>query len=141
MFSKRRILITIESLENSRAPFFYFLLAFIAAVLLRLFFEFFSSPFPLRPLTLAHVLFFYAAGGLGIALCLRIILKISTSRILKLISAGFLFIIIAPLLDLLISRGQGLRMTYLLPQAGPDLFKLFFTFGLSGPDLGITWGR
>lgn len=130
----------IVSLENSRAPFFYFILTFLTAILVRLFLEFFTSPFSFRALSLWHLAVFYLALALAVAFCLRLAIEQATPKILKIIFCFFFFICLAPLIDLLVSRGAGARMTYLLPQAQPNLYWQFLTFGLENTGLGLTWG-
>lgn len=114
----------ITNLEDSNLPVYYFLFTFISALTLRTFFEFFSDHTEISLPMMLHYYSFYAAIGLSTILLIYFFTKEKIYKIFKLISTGFLVLIIAPIIDLLLSKGAGINMSYY----NGDLVYGFITF-------------
>jgi 4-hydroxybenzoate polyprenyltransferase len=138
--TKVKISKIIGDLENSKAPFWYFILAFYAAVTLRNFIETISTKVDIYPLGLAHWYISYSALALTFIVFLYLVSKTPVEKIAKTILPGFLFLITAPIIDLIVSRGQGISMNYLLPFSLRDLLQRFFTYFGNYQDFAITPG-
>ncbi|MDD5155269.1 MAG: UbiA family prenyltransferase [Candidatus Omnitrophica bacterium] len=129
-FSKR----IISYIESPRIPLFYCFLIFLSAVTLRNFLELFSdtAQISLTFYPAWHPLFFsvwlglcisflhYYALWLALFLALAIILSTLTkediSKVLKTVFAFSIIVNITPVLDLLVSGGKGMNISYLYPK-------------------------
>ncbi len=130
----------INDLENSKAPFFYFILTFVFIITLRNFIEPFSSHNAISLWIVIHFSLFYLAFAVSLILLLYAFTKTTVIKIAKVVFPGFIVIILAPLLDLLLSKGKGWQMTYLLPGIHDDLGYRFITFWGHFSGSGVTPG-
>jgi len=130
----------INDLENSKAPFLYFILTFVFIVTLRNFIEPFSTHFTISLWSVIHLFLFYIAFAVSLMLLLYAFTKTNVIKIAKVALPGFIVIILAPLLDLLLSKGKGWRMTYLLPGIHDNLGYRFITFWGNFSGSGVTPG-
>jgi 4-hydroxybenzoate polyprenyltransferase len=134
-----------DNLENSSIPLSYFIFTFIFSITLRNLIEYFSNfsieggavsgPFYL------HCYLFYISIALVIIFLLRIATKEKVEKIARMVLPLFFLLIIAPIIDLIISHGGGLKMTYLLPGFHANLLLRFFTLGGAHEQSGITPGQ
>jgi len=136
----------IESIENIKASFSHYILTFAFAITLRYFVESLSTHEEMSLIGFVHYLLFYAALALSLILLFHLATKTAMTKVAKVILPGFLVLIMAPSLDLLISGGKGIPMSYLLPGVHDDLLWRFLNFfgdlrsmGDS-PPMGITPG-
>jgi len=132
----------ISSLEESRAPFVSFVLTFLSFVFLRNFLEHFSSHEPILAVNYLHYLLFYVVMLQWTALCLYAAVRVPFIRIFRVLVPCCAVILVPPILDLVISGGQGLRMVYLMPGVHDDLWRRFLTFfgSIREVGMGITPG-
>lgn len=131
----------INSLENSKSPFIYFILTFFFAVTLRNFLEIISTKELISLLSFTHYYIAYTALAMSLILLFYIATKTDVMKIARVILPSFLILNLAPLLDLLISQGKGYKMTYLLPGIHDNLVLRFFTFFGDFPAMGVTPGQ
>jgi len=132
----------IDSLENSKAPFIYFILTFLFVISLRNFIEIFSDT-DTSQISLEQF-FHYDITYISLAMLLILIFYIATKKdifkIIRVITTSFVILNLAPILDLILSLGKGFNMAYILPEYHSNLIIRFFTFFGNFPKLGITPG-
>lgn len=114
----------VKNLEDSNLPIWYFVFTFVSALTLRTFLEFFSDQTEINFSMVLHYYFFYLAVGLSIILLIYFFTRENIAKIFKTISVGFLVLIVAPISDLILSRGPGFNMSYYQG----DLIYGFWTF-------------
>lgn len=120
------------------------LAGFAGVLFIRFLLENFSSPSHTGLLivelsTLLHYSLFYAVTLISVILWLRLLTKINLLTLTKLGLFGLPIIWLAPVIDLIFSRGTGFNMAYIFAPPLP-LLKNFFTF--FGPLMtsGVTIG-
>ncbi len=130
----------IKDFEDSKAPFVYFILTFFFATTLRNFLEIFSTDIYISPLFFYHFNTSYVFLALALIILFYFATKEKIKRIAKVILPCFLILVVVPIIDLVFSGGEGLRVTYMSPENTEDLLSRFLTF--FGPDFkqGITPG-
>lgn len=129
--------------EDSNVPFGYYILTFLAFVTLRNFLEVFSDRSAVAIISFEvhfHFYLFYVCVALTMMLLFSAATGEKIARTARLILFSFYFILLAPILDLVISGGQGYDMTYLSPRAHGDLLLRYLTGGGSFGGCGITIG-
>ena len=132
----------INSLENSKVPFIYFILTFIFVVSLRNFIETFSDT-DTSQISFAEFFHYdisYIALAMVIIILLYFFIKKDVLKITKIVLTSFLILLIVPIIDLIWSFGKGLNMAYILPGYHSNLIIRFFTFFGNFSKLGITPG-
>jgi 4-hydroxybenzoate polyprenyltransferase/tetratricopeptide (TPR) repeat protein len=124
----------IERLETSKIPWGYWLATFLGLVVARnllegalgpgrvLGFSYFASPSAL--MVLDHFQLFYASLFLALALILSSLSCERLGPVMKVMTPAWLLILLPPVLDFLVTRGQGLRITYILDL--PPVLLSFF---------------
>ena len=131
----------IFSLENSKAPFAYFVLSFFFAATVRNFLEIFSdNPQFSEAKFFLHYYLSYIALVMTSVLLIHLLTKTEIVKIAKVALPSFIVLSLAPLLDLLLSGGKGYDIAYLLPGVHHNLALRFFTFFGDFPGLGVTPG-
>ena len=130
----------IEAMENSEAPFWYVIFSFVSAVILRNFLEFISNRVEIRGDMILHYFLFYVALALGLLIVLHLLTKEKITKIARLILPCFIVLIVAPITDLLVSRGDGLPMSYLMPEHHGDLLTRYLAFFGKFERFGVTPG-
>lgn len=146
----KKIKIIFENLENSRYPFFYFIMTFLCAINLRNFLESFSSNLSFSDFSLNPIIHFdlsYVCLALSLILFISLAVKKSVVKISRVVLTLFVIVISPPILDLIISGGRGYNIAYLCPDFDGSLVYRFFTFfgpmfrmnNLSAP-MGVTPG-
>ncbi|MCD4689847.1 UbiA family prenyltransferase [bacterium] len=121
--------------DAERAPYHWsvFALALLALIVARNLLEgalgpkgsvgfvYFSSPSAL--MVLDHFLFFYVSLFLGFYILLSALARERIASVMKVMTPAWIIILIPPLLDYIITSGEGMRITYLL-----DLRSVAFRF-------------
>ncbi len=114
----------IERLETSKVPWGYWLATFLGLVVARnllegalgpgrvLGFSYFASPSAL--MVLDHFQLFYASLFLALALILSSLSRERPGPVMKVMTPAWLLILLPPVLDFLVTAGQGMRITYIL---------------------------
>src|SRR3990167_3293786 len=134
----------ITSLENENIPFANYIMTFFSAIFLRNFIESYSQEanyFNLPLVAFAYSTIHYVLSYITLALLLislfYLLARIPVHKAIRVILPGFSLLLLAPLVDLIITRGEGVNMKYMLP--GDDLLYAYLTFfgGLPGVSLGL----
>ena len=144
---------TLNALEEkiSRIPFVYSVIAFLFYVSLRMYLETYSDNIQV---SLNQLRFFYPfyidmflhnfSSIVCVALIFIIIFRLATKKKVKsvaqIIFLFFFIVILPPIIDLIISSGKGLNITYLFPETHKDLLHRFLTFGGDYKMIGVTPG-
>lgn len=118
----------ITKLETNEVPFFYFILTFFFVITLRNFLETFSDATPISFEIFFHYDVSYLALALSLILLFYFVTKENIRKIAQVILPGFLILVIAPIIDLILSWGKGYDMAYLLPELHGSLLSRFATF-------------
>jgi 4-hydroxybenzoate polyprenyltransferase len=121
----------INNIENLKIPLTYFLLSFLFIINLRNFLESFSTKNFDLLWQLDEILnynSFYIVLALSIILLFYLATKKGLKNITKIVLTGFTITLLPPLLDLIISQGKGLTMTFFVPDIHKNLFSRFFYF-------------
>ena len=121
----------INLLENSKTPLIYFIASFLFITILRSFLEIFSSHASFELTQFYHYILFYTSIVLSIGVLFRLITRTELKKIFQVVLPAFLIILLPPIIDLIVCRGKGCVMTYLLPSLihSNDLLYRFFTLG------------
>ncbi|MBN2053009.1 UbiA family prenyltransferase [Candidatus Woesearchaeota archaeon] len=130
----------IERIENSKAPFIYFIITFLLMANLRTFLEVFSDKINVSFDYILHYNLFYIAVALSFMLLFHFLMRIDIIKIARIMLPSFAVLFIAPIFDLAVTAGKGFDMTYLLPGVHGNLLLRFFTFFGDFPGMGITPG-
>ncbi|MBR9691355.1 UbiA family prenyltransferase [Candidatus Woesearchaeota archaeon] len=131
----------ISNLENSKAPFIYFILTFLFAITLRTFLELFSDPDSgISYIPYLHYYSYWIALAMSLILLFYLITNIDIIKIAKVILPSFIIINLAPLLDLILSKGRGYDIAYTNTQTWHNLIFKFFTFFGNFKESGVTHG-
>jgi 4-hydroxybenzoate polyprenyltransferase len=79
-----------------------------------------------------------------VALIFIIIFRLATGKkvksVARIVFLFFFIVILPPIIDLIISSGKGLNITYLFPETHRDIWYRFFTFGGDYKMIGVTPG-
>jgi 4-hydroxybenzoate polyprenyltransferase len=130
----------IRSIEESKIPFIYFICTFCSAVILRNLLESFSTGTPVSFDTFTHFSLFYICLALTFILLFSSVLGQRAEKAARIILPSFLILILPPIVDLIISSGQGYSMTYLFPKKHGNLVERFFTLTGEFSGFGLTPG-
>lgn len=129
-----------DSLENSNISIFYFFLTFLFITSLRTFVEIFSDKLEIHIYQFIHYFLSYFVLHLSIMLLFYLLTKEKIVKLLKLILPASIILLVAPIMDLVLSLGQGYDIAYILPGNYDNLFIKFITFFGNYSELGITPG-
>ena len=130
----------IDYTQNRDIPFGYFIATFFAVVVVRVFLELFSDRGIPRFPTHFHYLLFYLSTFIAVAMVVSLFLGSKPEPVLRFMLASSPIIILPPILDLVLTKGRGMNMAYLLPGFHGDLLYRFFTLGGPARPMGITPG-
>jgi len=133
----------ITTLETTKVTALSFLGAFLSVVVLRVMFEGFSSPsengaFPVDPTTVVHYLAYFLALYFAFSLVLGVGSGDYTSAP-KIALWGTTFLLLPPVLDFILSGGEGAPLFYLITIPS-ELFTIYATFFDFLGDAGATLG-
>ena len=134
----------IHILENSRISFQGFMITLFCIIFLRNFLETFSDIdnflTPVSSLAnFIHYPIFYICLLLALTIILFWLTRENIIKITKIILFFFPLVLVAPILDLLLSGGEGYNMSYLFGDL-PFLFHKFITLSWGYTGRGITPG-
>ncbi len=134
----------INKIENRPVSFSHWLVAFLGIIFIRFFWENLSNHTTSGIIaadfyTLLHYYLFYLGLILSLALVVYLITKVALLKIFRVLLFGLPLLWLAPILDLLFSKGKGIAMAYLF-QLPSQWLNSFFTY--FGPlfEPGITIG-
>lgn len=132
---------TINSIERSKTPFIYFIFSFIFMITLRNFLEIFSDIHcPITAPNIFHYDISYTALAILLILLLYSAIRTSVVEISKIVLTSFVILNIVPVIDLLLSGGNGFDIAYLSPENFREFLIRFVTFFGSFENKGITPG-
>lgn len=136
----------VERIERADIPLWQVLLTFLSAATLRTFLELFSDTDAGQgpaahflqflsglgdahlPMMLLHYTLFYSGLLLALTLALFAVTRRPVLSLLRVLCAGFLILLIVPVIDLVWSGGTGFDLSYLTPGGQGSLASLFLTF-------------
>ena len=134
----------IKKIENAPTSFWLWISAFTAIIFIRLAVESWLSGLRSRSglflfYEFAHTFLFFLTAYLLFVWVLKKFLKTELKKISNVLLWGYLIIISPPILDYIISRGQGYWSFYDFGSL-KSLSLWFFTFFDQTPEIGITYG-
>lgn len=131
-----------SNLQSENIPFSCHVLTFLFAVTLRSLVEATSTKLPLAVIPAAWTHYYLWAMSLAAAIIAlgHFVTRESPMRTARLVLPGFILLLIAPTIDLLVTSGGGAAMNYICPGDPVPLYQRFATF--FGPPMksGITLG-
>lgn len=130
----------IAQIEGNPTPLKQYFLLFAAILALRLTLEFFSSHRLFRLDDIIHIGLWFVFIVLAFLLQLQFFSGEKMQRIVKLVVVSFTIALTAPIIDLLISGGQGAKMNYLSVNSWADFWWNYFTAGGTSITRGATLG-
>ncbi|HNX82083.1 MAG TPA: UbiA family prenyltransferase [Candidatus Omnitrophota bacterium] len=130
----------IKPVENGEVAFGNYIGTFVAVIIARIFLEVFSDSSVISFDRFAHYSLFYVCLALSFILVFHYATKEPVVKIARTTLTFSFLIILAPLFDLLLSKGQGFDMTYFLPGVHGDLGARFLTYAGSFNGSGVTPG-
>lgn len=135
----------IKTLEDSNEPLSNSFLTFFSAIFLRNLLEAYSQTYNhlnLSSTSLAGELLHYTLSYMMMAMWIVLLFysatKTSIKKIARLVLPGFLLLLVTPIVDLLLSGGDGIDISYLLPN-NKNLWHAYLTYagGRNGISVGI----
>jgi 4-hydroxybenzoate polyprenyltransferase len=130
----------VSSLENPGIPFGYVILTFFFSITLRNFLEIFSDRAQTSFVMFSHFYLSYICLALALILLFHIATGEKIVKISRVILPSFFVLILAPILDMVLSGGAGYDISYLIPEQHPDILLRFLTFFGALNYAGITPG-
>lgn len=132
----------IHNLENVHFTAISWLGAIAGIVLIRNFLESLSSPYPIggimpNILTIIHFGLFFLAVSLLILVILFLLIPSYRKYSFNLVGMGISLVLLAPILDLIFTQGEGSQLRYLIDK---DLILTFLTFFGTNLENGATLG-
>ncbi|MEC7181683.1 MAG: UbiA family prenyltransferase, partial [Bdellovibrionota bacterium] len=137
---KDKLIQNISKVENSKDGLLAFSLTFFFIMFLRNFLEHFSNGSTFRLDNILHFNLSFLYLSMQITAILVIFLKEDPKKIGKIVLVFFSILLLPPIVDLIWSQGEGLTMTYYVPNIHQDLFKKYLTFWGSYEGSGATIG-
>lgn len=137
----------IDYFEKQKAPLINYFIAFMCLIQLRNFFECFTHGMFYDLFTMqatfflaeiCHFTLCYVFVAILFALIVFYATKESVGTIFKVILPGFMLTVLVPLVDLVVSKGVGRHIYYLIPNNSHSLWYYFFSF--FGDYYGISFG-
>lgn len=131
---------TTEKISGHPAPLVQYIYLFFAILAVRLTLEFFSSHRLFSFPDVVHIGLWFMFIVLAFMVQLHLFSGVSMEKLIRLCVVGFSIALSAPVIDLLVSGGQGAKMNYLSLNSWRDVGIAYFTAG--GPSLsrGATLG-
>lgn len=125
----------VQKTEDSDIPLYYFILTLIFLFSLRIFLEVITNKVGISLQSVLHYASFFTLVGLSMIILVHIFSKEKIVKIFKVISVGFVALLILPVVDLIVNQATGFNeLTYYKG----DLIKGFLTIGKLGE--GLTTG-
>jgi len=131
---------SISKIENSKDGLLVFGLTFLFIMFLRNFLEHFSNGSTLRFDNILHFNLSFLYLATQVIVILVFFLKEDPKKVSKVVLLFFSIILLPPIIDLIWSKGQGLTMTYYVPDIHKDLFYKYLTFWGKYEGSGATIG-
>ncbi len=134
----------ISQIENAPTNIYLWIFSFSAIIIIRMFVENILYNFNSAIKTslfyeFTHTFLFFLFSYLIFLWLMKLFLKTTIAQTSNILIFGFIFIILPPILDFIISRGSGYWSFYKFDGIF-GLIKRFFTFFGDAPQIGITYG-
>lgn len=129
----------VNFLENYKAPLRLYFVIFIFFCLFRNVIEMFADGTFVSN-ELAHYGLFYVCLAMTLWLVFYWGIKETVVKTTKIVISGFALVLLAPILDLIISKGVGYNIDYLTPSLDERLYYRFLTYFGKVVPYGITIG-
>ena len=130
----------IDSLEESKTPLYYTFLSFIFVVTLRYFLELYSDSGELSLLRYTHYALAYSALAGGLIILFHYATRTTIECTIRIVLPSFLILLLPPVIDLLLSGGEGYNMAYMLPNIHDGLWGRYLHFFGEFSNKGVTIG-
>ncbi|MBU0598387.1 UbiA family prenyltransferase [Patescibacteria group bacterium] len=134
----------IERIEQRKLPLIYWLLSFVVIALLRMYIEDFTVPGGSRGFFNAgnqiHEFMFYAVAMLVIAAILHLFTRTEIKNVFKTVISFSPIILAAPVIDYIVTLGQGWRISYVYDLTVQSPWIRFITLGGEWSGGGATPG-
>lgn len=130
----------VEKIENHPTPLRRYVLLFFAILAFRLSLEFFSNHRLFRIEDIIHIGLWFMFIVSAFLVQLLIFSNESPTKVIKLVIVSFSIALSAPIIDLLFSRGIGVKMAYLSINTWQDVLFSYFTLGGISLSRGATLG-
>lgn len=127
-------------LENSSTPFRRYVFLFFAILFVRLVLEFFSNNRLFRLEDIVHIGLWFMFIVSAFLIQLHLFSGESITKVFKVVVVCFSIALSAPIIDLIISHGMGVKMNYLSINSINDIVFSYFTMGGSSLNRGATIG-
>ncbi len=133
----------ISDVKNTEISITGWLLSFFSIIFIRMLLESISSPtsdgvIPSDIHTIVHYILFYLSVVLGTGIIIGQITNDHKNSV-KIVLFGLPLLWLAPILDIIISRGNGFKMLYLF-DTGKNIILNFFTYFGNNFEYGATYG-
>ncbi len=130
----------VQALENPKISIVNYFLSFLFIIMLRNFAEVFSDDTEIFNIRFGHYSFAYIFFIMYLVPFFHIFTKESAEKIFKVILPCFTILLLVPFIDMLLTKGKGMDIAYMLPETHDHIFMRYLTYFGSFPGLGITPG-
>ncbi|MDD4563541.1 MAG: UbiA family prenyltransferase [Candidatus Nanoarchaeia archaeon] len=131
---------TINKIENSKTPLYYFIFTFLFIIQLRNLLEDFSGDTGLGLMAHIHFILYYICILSAILLIIKLITKEKTLKTFRPFSLFFSFILLGPTIDIIFTGFRNRNISYVFPESIKEVIIRFFTFFGKYTDMGATPG-
>jgi 4-hydroxybenzoate polyprenyltransferase len=131
---------TINRIENSKTPLYYFIFTFLLIIQLRNLLEDFSGDTGLGLMAHIHFILYYVCILSAILLIIKLITKEKTLKTFRPFSLFFSFILLGPTIDIIFTGFRNRNISYVFPESIKEIIIRFFTFFGKYTDMGATPG-
>jgi len=131
---------TINKIENSKTPLYYFIFSFLFIIQLRNLLEEFSAGTGLGLMAHIHFILYYICILSAILLIIKLITKEKTLKTFRPFSLFFSFILLGPTIDIIFTGFRNRNISYVFPESIKEVIIRFFTFFGKYTDMGATPG-
>lgn len=130
----------LAKLEDDTVPLGLYLASLLFITLLRSFLEIYGDHTEILFVRFTHYSLFYIVLMAWLSVPLYYLSRRPMKIVIRVLCLGFSIILLAPLLDLLLSGGAGFDTAYLFPEHYPNLWEAFISFFGPTPEKGATIG-
>lgn len=136
----------IQALENPEVPFLNCLLSFLFAIALRIFaesysqtFNYFNAPIMMLSKNIIHFYLCFIALAMMFICFFRFVTHTTIEKAARVVFTVFILILMTPLLDLMMTKGQGSDIFYLLPNGHVSVLQSYLSYAnhFNGMSFGL----
>lgn len=136
---------TINTFIDTSIPFHLYIFSFFSILILRTIGEGYSQSYNYLNITstiyyntLIHTVLFYTSLMLALTCLFQFATRENLQKVARFISAGFIVVLLTPIIDLIVSPTHGANVTYLHPDMHLDTWYSYWT--IFGKFSGISFG-